>query len=155
MKLSNIVKRTMGFRRAVHAKTGGRCFYCGTPVLCGNEEPARDWLLINGGNWMVPDHANPRKRGGDDSRDNALPSCWKCNAAKGALTVDEFRSLRAFRSGDMQFRFACEEIAPPRDWLCVASDESARELFLYNNPAAAGAYSRRQARSVIKDLRAQ
>lgn len=147
IRLSNIAKRTMGFRRAVHAKTGGRCFYCGTSLICGNEQPARDWLLINGGNWMVPDHAHPRKRGGDDSRENALPSCWKCNSLKGALTVEEFRSLRAFRERNMLFRFACEDPAVQRDWLFVASEQSVRDLFLHNNPAAKGAFSRRGVRS--------
>lgn len=145
----------MSARRAIHDKTGGRCFYCGTPVLCGDEEPARDWLLIGGGNWMIPDHADPQKRGGDNSIRNRLPSCWKCNALKGALTVDEFRALRAFREGDLSFRFACDDPAVPRDWLCVASDECTRDLFLHNHPAAAGAYSRRKARASMQGTRSQ
>jgi len=142
MKLSSLARRTMTFRRAVHAKTEGRCFYCGAHVLCGDERPLRDWLLVRGGNWMIPDHADPRKRGGADGIENRLPSCSGCNAAKGALTVAEFRTLQALKAEDPSFTFACEQALPRRDWLCVFSPDFLRDLFFHNQPAAIGVYGR-------------
>jgi hypothetical protein len=141
IEISNTAKATMGFRRQVHAKTDGRCFYCGVHVRCGAEELPRDWLLVRGGGVaMVPDHAYPKARGGSDTVDNRLPACGGCNAAKGWLTVEEFRFLKGLRAGDLSFRFPAEEPARPRDWLCVHSGE--RDLFAHNFPWARESYSR-------------
>jgi hypothetical protein len=144
IELSNTAKSTMRFRREVHAKTNGRCFYCGAHVRCADEELPRDWLLVRSaiGLTMVPDHAHPKKRGGEDRADNRLPSCWSCNAAKGWLTVEEFRTLEGLKRRDLSFSFACEDPGPPRDWVCVYSDDQVRYLLLHNQPAAHDAYSR-------------
>lgn len=142
IELSSTAKATMPFRRQVHAKTGGRCFYCGAHVRCADEELPRDWLLLRGGVTMVPDHAHPKSRGGDDGVDNRLPACGGCNAAKGWLTVEEYRTVKGLRRGDLSFRFAGEDPALQRDWLCVHSEERERELFLHNQPWARDAYSR-------------
>lgn len=142
----------MGLRRAVHAKTGGRCYYCGVHIRCADEVLPHDWLMLRGGVMMVPDHAHPKSRGGIDGAENRLPACYGCNAAKGWLTVEEFRALKAFRLGDPSFVFACEDPEPQRDWLCVYSDDRLRELFLHNHPYAVEAVQR--SRSIKKRERA-
>jgi len=142
--LSNTAKATMRFLRVVHAKTNGRCFYCGAHVRCADEDLPRDWLLVRSahGLTMVPDHAHPKTRGGEDGADNRLPSCSGCNAAKGWLTVEEYRLAEGLKRRDLSFMFACEEPGPPRDWLCVYSEDEVRRLLLHNHPAARDAYSR-------------
>jgi len=142
IELSNTAKATMGFRRQVHSKTNGRCYYCGADVRCADEALPRDWLLLRGGVTMIADHAYPKARGGVDDVDNRLPACPGCNAAKGWLSVEEFRALRGFREGNLSFTFACEDKGPSRDWLCGFSDDQLRELFLHNQPHAHEAYSR-------------
>jgi hypothetical protein len=143
IELSNTARATMGFRRQVHAKTNGKCFFCGVDVRCADEDLPRDWLLVKGGGLtMVPDHAHPKARGGEDGIDNRLPSCGWCNSAKGWLTVEEFRCLKGLRAGDLSFSFACEEPRVTRDWLCVHSEDRERELFLHNQPWARDGYSR-------------
>jgi hypothetical protein len=91
---------------------------------------------------MVPDHAHPRSRGGTDEIDNLVPSCFHCNAAKGWLTLEEFRLVRALRAGNLSFAFPGEEPLPQRDWLCCHSKEYERTLVVANQPWAADAYSR-------------
>ncbi len=134
-------------RRAVFAKTGGRCFFCGVHVKLNEDDSLpRDWLILRsrGNNRiMVPDHAYPKVRGGEDRADNRVPACRPCNTAKGALTVDEFRFVRAFRTRDLNFRFHGEEPAEvERNWLCVYSDDQERTLFVESFPWASVAYAR-------------
>lgn len=143
IEVSNTAKNTMRFRRMIHAKTNGRCFYCGVHVRCGDEELPHDWLLVKGGGvTMVPDHAHPKARGGVDVVDNRLPSCGWCNSAKGWLNVEEFRLLKGLRAGNLSFRFPGEEPEIARDWLCVHSEGCERDLFLHNQPHARDGYSR-------------
>jgi hypothetical protein len=131
------------FRQVLFAWTDGRCFYCGIHVRFDAEhEPYRDWLLVRGNDAMVADHGYPKTRGGKDGYANRLCSCYSCNAAKGSLSVQEFRFVKALKSRDFLFAFACEEPPDFRDWLCVYSDEAARELFVHNYPDAARYYSR-------------
>lgn len=140
--LSSTAKAAMGFRRKVHAKTNGRCYYCGADVRCADEALPRDWLLLRGGVTMVPDHAHPKARGGVDDVENRLPACPGCNAAKGWLNVEEYRTLKGLRAGDLSFTFACEDPGLQRDWLCVFSEDRLRELFVHNQPHADEAFSR-------------
>jgi hypothetical protein len=143
IKLSNTAKQTMRLRLAVHAKTGGRCFYCGIHVRCGTEPLPVDWLTVRGTVAMVPEHAIPVSRGGVDGVDNRLPSCGGCNAAKGMLTVEEFRLLRGLRAGNASRSFPGEEEAgPTRDWICCHSPIFERKIFLANFPWADNAYAR-------------
>ena len=142
IELSSTAKSRMGMRRLVHAKTGGRCFYCGIHVRCAVEPLPRDWLPVRGTLTMVPEHAVPISRDGTDDLENLVPSCGGCNAAKGALTLDEFRLLRGLRGGNPSSSFPGEEPSRSRDWLCCYSHGFEREIFLVNKPYAADAYSR-------------
>lgn len=63
-------------RKAVHAKYGGRCAYCGQPI------DIRD---------MQVDHIFPKWRGGTDNTDNLNPSCRMCNFYKGGGDIESFR----------------------------------------------------------------
>lgn len=146
MVISNAAKEAARVRRAVYAKTDGRCYYCGIGVLIEGEIPKRDWLLLKGSPTslrLVPEHADPISRGGRDRLDNLLPSCAYCNAAKGSLTLNEFRFVKGLRDRNLSFGFACESPQPQRDWLCVYSEE--RHLFAHNMPWATAAYSRGKA----------
>ena len=75
-----------------HYTTGIPCFFCGTPTVRGGQKH-HDAM-------MTRDHLTPRCRGGDgrDPR-NKVVACWKCNADKGQLTLDEYRMVIAFRWG--------------------------------------------------------
>ncbi len=132
-------------RKTVFAKTGGRCFYCSVHIKCDEKDSLpRDWLLLRGGsNLMTIEHSNPKIRGGGDDIGNLVPSCRSCNTAKGALTVDEFRFVKAIRTRNMDFSFAFEATKPARDWLCLWSDDQEGPLFRRNFPKGAAAYSRR------------
>lgn len=101
--------------------TGGRCFYCGFPVISATK---RDWVLINQKRTYAADHKNPVKRGGGDEDANKVCACWRCNSQKGALTVDEYRLVRRLRTRDLNAFFAMEEpISQRRDWICAHSEE--------------------------------
>lgn len=97
---------------------------------------------MRGSNLMTADHCHPKTRGGADGYSNRICACYTCNAAKGSLTVDEFRFVKALKVRDLNFSFVCEEPIASRDWLCVYSDDRARELFVHNFPDAAAHYSR-------------
>jgi 5-methylcytosine-specific restriction endonuclease McrA len=135
-------------RRAIFAKTTGRCFYCWLPLKCSAEDTMpRDWLLLkNIDRLMVPDHAQPKSRGGTDDEENLVPSCRGCNAAKGSLTSEEYRFVKAFRARDPALQLPSDtDSRIERDWLCIYSDDQERQLFVANFPWAAVAYSRRGA----------
>lgn len=70
-------------RRAVWAKTNGRCFYCG--VFFAN--------LIT----MTIDHvvATPKP---DNSLANLVPACRSCNCSKKTKTIEEFRFWRRMQA---------------------------------------------------------
>lgn len=70
------------WRQRILEKTYGRCFYCG----CSEQEAAHQ-----------VEHMHPRAQGGRDAIANLVGACIRCNAAKGARTVDEYRSLIAAR----------------------------------------------------------
>lgn len=58
---------------ALVAEHHSRCFYCG-------EQYSVLWQ----------DHLIPRARGGDDSLDNIVPACRRCNILKRDRTAEEF-----------------------------------------------------------------
>jgi 5-methylcytosine-specific restriction endonuclease McrA len=59
-------------RRALFARDGWRCQYCGTE-----------------GGKLTLDHVVPRSRGGESSWENVVTSCSPCNLRKGNRTLDE------------------------------------------------------------------
>jgi 5-methylcytosine-specific restriction endonuclease McrA len=59
-------------RRALFARDGWRCQYCGTD-----------------GGKLTLDHVVPRSRGGESSWENVVTSCSPCNLRKGNRTLDE------------------------------------------------------------------
>ena len=59
-------------RRAVFARDGWRCVYCG-----------------NGGGRLTLDHVVPRSRGGESIWENVVTSCAPCNLRKGNRTLEE------------------------------------------------------------------
>ena len=66
-------------RRALFARDGWRCMYCGTP-----------------GGKLTLDHVVPRSRGGDSVWENVVTSCAPCNMRKGNRLPEEVSmALRA------------------------------------------------------------
>jgi 5-methylcytosine-specific restriction endonuclease McrA len=59
-------------RRALFARDGWRCQYCGTD-----------------GGKLTLDHVLPRSRGGESVWENVVTSCAPCNLRKGNRTVEE------------------------------------------------------------------
>jgi 5-methylcytosine-specific restriction endonuclease McrA len=57
-------------RRAIFARDGGRCVYCGAPATS-------------------IDHVVPRSRGGPHSWDNVVSACRRCNHVKGDRHIGE------------------------------------------------------------------
>jgi 5-methylcytosine-specific restriction endonuclease McrA len=61
-------------RRALFARDGWRCVYCGT-----------------GGGRLTLDHVVPRSRGGESVWENVVTACAPCNHRKGNRTLEEAR----------------------------------------------------------------
>ena len=59
-------------RRALFARDGWRCVYCGTA-----------------GGRLTLDHVVPRSRGGDSVWENVVTSCAPCNLKKGNRSLEE------------------------------------------------------------------
>src|SRR2546421_8070781 len=59
-------------RRALFARDGWRCVYCGTST-----------------GRLTLDHVVPRSRGGDSVWENVVTACAPCNLRKGDRTLDE------------------------------------------------------------------
>ena len=64
-------------RRALFARDGWRCVYCGTS-----------------GGRLTLDHVVPRSRGGESVWENVVTSCAPCNLRKGDRLLDEVRMDR-------------------------------------------------------------
>ncbi len=87
-----------------------RCFYCGAHlVTCGTSlhgRPTPD-------NLKTYDHRIPRIKGGQRGK-NLIISCYRCNVDKGALAMEEYRLVLAYRAGkigeaDQLYKFWGEE----------------------------------------------
>jgi 5-methylcytosine-specific restriction endonuclease McrA len=65
VRVPRMVQRKIS-RRALFARDGWRCVYCGTA-----------------GSRLTLDHVIPRSRGGDSSWENVVTSCAPCNLRKG------------------------------------------------------------------------
>jgi HNH endonuclease len=86
-----------------HQWRGKACFYCGNEASCH-------------------DHKIPIIRGGISDAENLTPCCTKCNSAKGARTVDEFRIYAIVAGRIPTGRFFGEGASRlSRDFLAVAS----------------------------------
>ena len=72
-KRKSISKKT---REAVLSKYDGHCAYCG-----------KDLDLKS----LRVDHLHPHYLGGEDTLDNYMPACYKCNFYKSTLKLDQFR----------------------------------------------------------------
>jgi 5-methylcytosine-specific restriction endonuclease McrA len=64
-----------GLRESIHAREGGRCFYCLRDL------PKR---------WRCLDHVVPQARHGDNSFRNLVSSCIDCNSWKGERPAEDF-----------------------------------------------------------------
>lgn len=68
----------MSKRNRIIIRDESTCQYCGLGVL-------------DDGVSMHLDHKTPKVLGGDNSEDNLVVSCKRCNGLKGCMSVDEFR----------------------------------------------------------------
>ena len=71
VRVPQAVKRRIS-RRALFARDGWRCVYCGTT-----------------GGRLTLDHVIPRSRGGDSVWENVVTACAPCNLRKGDRTLEE------------------------------------------------------------------
>ena len=71
VRVPRIVQRKIS-RRALFARDGWRCVYCGTA-----------------GGRLTLDHVVPRSRGGESSWENVVTSCAPCNLRKGNRLLHE------------------------------------------------------------------
>ena len=82
-------------RRAVFARDGYTCQYCGT------------------GSHLTMDHVVPRSRGGQTTWTNVVAACLRCNLLKGNRTLEEAR-LRLIREPvHPQFLFSVHLLRHP------------------------------------------
>jgi 5-methylcytosine-specific restriction endonuclease McrA len=73
VRVPRSVKRRIS-RRALFARDGWRCVYCGT-----------------GGGRLTLDHVVPRSRGGASVWENVVTACAPCNLRKGDRLLEEVR----------------------------------------------------------------
>ena len=73
VRVPHAVERKIS-RRALFARDGWRCVYCGT-----------------GGGRLTLDHVVPRSRGGDSVWENVVTACAPCNHRKGNRLLDEVK----------------------------------------------------------------
>jgi len=74
-------------RRYLLRKQGGRCHWCGFPIVevPTGGEPFRDDPPI-GARWATTDHVIPRSLGGSSAVTNVVVACHLCNAARTNCT---------------------------------------------------------------------
>jgi 5-methylcytosine-specific restriction endonuclease McrA len=71
VRVPRAVKRRIS-RRALFARDGWKCVYCGTP-----------------GGRLTLDHVIPRSKGGDSVWENVVTACAPCNLRKGDRLLEE------------------------------------------------------------------
>ena len=78
-------------------RDGPNCWYCGAQIA-----RSADMILCDdGASYRAPDgmqsptrdHLVPRSRRGSNRKHNLVLACAPCNVAKGARTLDEYRSV--------------------------------------------------------------
>ena len=76
IRLSNYVrvpfKKVILSRKNILRRDGHRCQYCGASSIS-----------------LTVDHVIPKSRGGEDSWENLVSACIRCNNRKGSQTPDE------------------------------------------------------------------
>lgn len=70
--------KTLHMRFAVFMRDGFRCVYCGRTIEDGVK--------------LEVDHVYPKSKGGKDTMENLVTSCWECNHGKGDLIINFRRS---------------------------------------------------------------
>jgi len=85
-------------RRALFARDGWRCVYCGTT-----------------GGRLTLDHVIPRSKGGESVWENVVTSCAPCNLRKGDRLVEEVGlTMRVPPSPSLFIRIAAPKV--PKTW---------------------------------------
>ena len=87
-------------RATLYRQQGGCCFYCG--------------LELHHGVRYGLDHLSPQSLGGSHKNTNLVVACHRCNKAKGAMTLEEFRAYRRVQwfAGE-KTRFSCQLMQIP------------------------------------------
>lgn len=76
----------------VHAREGGRCFYCGVHVnLHTVESLATRWPDPRA---ATLDHIVPRSRGGGNTDGNVVLACRGCNERRSDMPAADFLALQ-------------------------------------------------------------
>jgi hypothetical protein len=118
--------RTGALRQAIHAREGGKCFYC------QRQTPSRSHCL---------DHVVPRMAGGSNSYRNLVSCCMECNSEKRGHTAPDFLR-RLFREGQLSredLTGRLEALRAPAFTPELERAESARmQLALLRNPDRLG-----------------
>lgn len=73
-------------KRAVWIRDRYRCRYCGVSVLAPGPNIPNEMAA-------TVDHKVPRSKGGDNTKDNLVTSCARCNAAKASDDYEGFRRI--------------------------------------------------------------
>lgn len=78
------LRKRLGIRvaRAIDARDGGCCVYCGDTA----EESGAPLHL---------DHVQPRSLGGEDSPDNLVTACRACNCARKTMSLAQWSAYKA------------------------------------------------------------
>ena len=84
-------------RRALFARDGWRCVYCGTA-----------------GGRLTLDHVVPRSRGGDSVWENVVTSCAPCNLRKGDRCSNEAQMTLVHPSRERPSPCCSSELAAPK-----------------------------------------
>jgi hypothetical protein len=73
------LRKRLGLRiaRAIDARDGGRCVYCGATA-------------DESGSHLHLDHVTPRSLGGEDSPDNLVTACRACNCARKTMSLAQW-----------------------------------------------------------------
>lgn len=84
MNFGNLTDVTNEVKAMAHAKTEGRCWYCGRYLTLF---PKRD-------NTFTVDHIHPVSKGGlRIVEENLAPCCHSCNQLKSDRTIEQFRNF--------------------------------------------------------------
>ena len=75
-------------RERVYAKFGGRCAYCGQPLQNRWHKDHKEPICRS---WSNKNLAIYGRKKGEDSEENLVPACPRCNLRKSMMTVDQFR----------------------------------------------------------------
>lgn len=90
MTLAPRQKRRLRLR--VHAREGGRCFYCGTEVNLDTVESLS--TRAPDPRAATLDHIVPRSRGGCDAEGNVVLACRDCNHRRADMPAADFLAIQ-------------------------------------------------------------